>query len=110
MSTSDKQQVMESWRTGIVATKGLGMGINQHDVRVVVRIGFRAALHGQLTLALCVMCRSKAIWNRNSTCVITLFASCEMALSMHGRGGGRYPNNGLKRRTASQLRIDGEND
>ena len=43
MSTSDKQQVLQSWRSGsirvVVATKAFGMGIDQPDVRVVVCVG-----------------------------------------------------------------------
>ena len=70
---------------------------------------FRAALHGQLTFALCVLCRSKA-WNRNSTCVITLFASCEMALSMGGGVGDTQTMFLRDVLPVSFSRIDGEND
>ena len=39
----DKDKVLKSWRAGVikvmVATKAFGLGVNQSDVDVVVRIG-----------------------------------------------------------------------
>ena len=43
LSGHDKDEVLKSWRAGVikvmVATKAFGLGVNQSDVDVVVRIG-----------------------------------------------------------------------
>lgn len=43
MSTHDKLESMDSWRTGevkiMVCTTAFGMGIDQPDIEIVIRIG-----------------------------------------------------------------------
>ena len=43
LSGHDKDEVLKSWRAGVIkvmiATKAFGLGVNQSDVDVVVRIG-----------------------------------------------------------------------
>ena len=48
LSGHDKDQLLRSWRAGeiqvMVATKAFGLGVNQPDIEVVVRIGVPSTL------------------------------------------------------------------
>ena len=48
MSGHDKDEVLKNWRSGLikamVATKAFGLGINQPDIEVVLKIGVPPSL------------------------------------------------------------------